>query len=456
MWILEQLARLLDRPLFPWKNVLVGFSLGQFVLEGLLSLRQYKVLQKTKAPKVLEGEVTQKVFDQSQAYGRAKAKFGFVSGLYGQIQNLVFVYGDVLPKLWGVAGFVLARYFPDRFQGEISQTLVFIFGFNILSTILSLPISYYNTFVLEEKFGFNKQTLKLWVTDMLKGQMLGIVLGAPIISAVLKIVQKTGNSFFYYLWLFGVFVQVFAITIYPIAILPLFNKLSPLEPGEIKTGVENLAKKLKFPLSELHVIDGSKRSAHSNAYFYGLPWKKHIVIYDTLLEKSQPQEVVAVLSHELGHWSLSHTTKLFGIAQFHMFYIFALFSVFVNNKSLYQSFGFVKEQPIMIGFLLFSDALAPMDAVVKLLMNILSRKFEFEADAFAQGLGYTKELASSLLKLQIQNLSTMDADWMYASYHYSHPILTERLAALGWKGGRVTELKAEDSEQPVKAADREL
>ncbi|KAJ5368375.1 CAAX prenyl protease 1 [Penicillium cataractarum] len=456
MWILEQLARLLDRPLFPWKNVLVGFSLGQFVLEGLLSLRQYKVLQNTKAPKVLEGEVTQKVFDQSQAYGRAKAKFSFVSGLYGQIQNLVFVYGDVLPKLWGVAGFVLARYFPDRFQGEISQTLLFIFGFNILSTILSIPVSYYNTFVLEEKFGFNKQTLKLWVTDMLKGQMLGIVLGTPIISAVLKIVQKTGNSFFYYLWLFGVFVQVFAITIYPIAILPLFNKLSPLEPGEIKTGVENLAKKLKFPLSELHVIDGSKRSAHSNAYFYGLPWKKHIVIYDTLLEKSQPQEVVAVLSHELGHWSLSHTTKLFGIAQFHMFYIFALFSVFVNNKSLYQSFGFVKEQPIMIGFLLFSDALAPMDAVVKLLMNILSRKFEFEADAFAQGLGFSKELASSLLKLQIQNLSTMDADWMYASYHYSHPILTERLAALGWKGGKVTELKEEDSEKPVKAADREL
>ncbi|KAJ5133543.1 CAAX prenyl protease 1 [Penicillium atrosanguineum] len=456
MWVLEQLARFLDRPLFPWKNVLVGFSVGQFVLEGLLSLRQYKVLQRTKAPKVLEGEVTQKVFDQSQAYGRAKAKFGLVSGLYGQIQNLAFIYGDVLPKLWSISGLVLARYLPGQFQGEITQTLVFIFGFNILSTILSVPISYYQTFVLEEKFGFNKQTVKLWVTDMLKGQMLGIVLGTPIISAVLKIVQKTGNSFFYYLWMFGVFVQIFAITIYPIVILPLFNKLSPLEPGAIKTGVEDLAKKLKFPLSELHVIDGSKRSAHSNAYFYGLPWKKHIVIYDTLLEKSEPQEVVAVLSHELGHWSLSHTTKLFGIAQFHMFYIFALFSVFVNNKSLYQSFGFIKEQPIMVGFLLFSDALAPMDAVVKLLMNILSRKFEFEADTFAQGLGFSDELASSLLKLQIQNLSTMDADPIYASYHYSHPILTERLAALGWKGGKVTSSKAEDSEKPVKAADREL
>jgi STE24 endopeptidase len=214
-----------------------------------------------------------------------------------------------------LSGLLLARYFPSRFQGEITQTLVFIFGFNLISTVLSLPISYYNTFVLEEKFGFNKQTLKLWVTDMLKGQMLGIVLGTPIISAVLKIVQKTGNSFFYYLWLFGVFVQIFAITIYPIVILPLFNKLSPLEPGDLKTGVEQLARKLNFPLHELYVIDGSKRSAHSNAYFYGLPWKKHIVIYDTLIEKSETEEVVAVLSHELGHWSLGHTTKLFAIAQ---------------------------------------------------------------------------------------------------------------------------------------------
>ncbi|PGH15854.1 hypothetical protein AJ80_05385 [Polytolypa hystricis UAMH7299] len=456
MNILQQLAQLLDRPFFPWKKVIVGFSLGQYILEGFLSFRQYKVLQQKKPPKVLQGEVSQKVFDDSQAYGRAKAKFGFVSGLYSQIQNVAFIYYDALPKLWAITGLWLTQYLPERFSGEISHTLLFLFTFNIFTTILSIPVSYYSTFVLEEKFGFNKQTVKLWITDMLKGQMLGIVLGTPIITAILKIVQKTGTGFFYYLWLFGIFVQLFAITIYPIAILPLFNKLSPLEPGQLKTGVENLAEKLKFPLKELYVIDGSKRSAHSNAYFYGLPWKKHIVIYDTLIEKSEPEEVVAVLSHELGHWSLSHTTKLFGIAQFHMFYIFALFSAFVNNKSLYNSFGFHNEYPIMIGFLLFSDALAPMDAVVKLLMNILSRKFEFEADAFAVKLGYTAELARSLVKLQIQNLSTMDADWMYASYHYSHPILSERLGALGWQGGKITDEKAADSEKPVKAADREL
>jgi len=150
---------------------------------------------------------------------------------------------------------------------------------------------------------------------MIKSQLLAFTLTPPILAGFLTIVQKTGDQFFYYLWLFGAGLQVFMITVYPITILPLFNKLSPLQPGGLKTGVESLAQRLKFPLNELYVIDGSKRSAHSNAYFFGLPWKKHIVIYDTLIEKSEEQEVVAVLAHELGHWSLGHTTKLFGISQ---------------------------------------------------------------------------------------------------------------------------------------------
>lgn len=285
------------------------------MLEGFLSLRQYKILQQTKPPKVLEDEVSQDVFDKSQAYGRAKAKFGFVSNLYGLLQNLAIIKYDGLPKLWDLTGVLITKFLPAKWTGEIVHTLAFFFVFNIATTILSLPISYYSTFVLEEKFGFNKQTVKLWITDMIKSQMLMVVLGAPLLSAFLAIIQKTGNSFFFYLWVFGVVVSVFMITIYPIAILPLFNKLSPLEEGPLKTGVENLAKRLDFPLKELYVIDGSKRSAHSNAYFFGLPWKKHIVIYDTLIEKSETDEVVAVLGHELGHWSLGHTTKLFGISQ---------------------------------------------------------------------------------------------------------------------------------------------
>jgi STE24 endopeptidase len=313
--LLQRLARALDRPLFPWKKLIVGFSLAQYVFESFLSLRQYKILQRTRVPKVLETEVDQETFDKSQAYGRAKAKFGFINGLYGLAQSLAIINYDVLPKLWAVTGSWLARYSPEGFSGEITHTLIFFFTFNLVSTALSLPTSYYSTFVLEEKFGFNKQTVQLWVTDMLKNQLLTVVLGTPILSAFLKIIQLTGNVFFYYLWAFSVTVMVIMITVYPIVIVPMFNKLSPLQDGPLKTGVENLAKRLNFPLDALYVIDGSKRSAHSNAYFFGLPWKKHIVIYDTLIEKSETEEVVAVLGHELGHWSLSHTTKLFGISQ---------------------------------------------------------------------------------------------------------------------------------------------
>lgn len=295
--------------------MIVGFSVAQFVFEGFLGLRQYRVLQRTKPPKVLELEVSQDVFDKSQAYGRAKAKFQLVSNLYSQIQNIAFYQLDILPKLWSWTGNLLLRFAPARFSGEISHSIVFILTFMFISQVLSLPTNIYQTFVLEEKFGFNKQTPKLFITDMIKSNLVAVVLAPPILSGFLAIIQKTGNQFFYYLWLFGAALQVFMITIYPIAILPLFNKLSPLEESKLKTEVEGLAKKLNFPLHELYVIDGSKRSAHSNAYFFGLPWKKHIVIYDTLIQKSETEEVVAVLAHELGHWSLGHTTKLFGISQ---------------------------------------------------------------------------------------------------------------------------------------------
>ena len=301
--------------MFPWKKLIIGFSVAQYLFEGFLGFRQYRVLQNKKPPKVLELEVSQEVYDKSQAYGRAKAKYEMFNGLYGQVQNIAFYQYDVLPKLWAWTGKLLLSFAPARFTGEISHSIVFILSFIVLHQVLSLPSSIYHTFVLEEKFGFNKQTPQLFVTDILKSNLLAFTLTPPILSAFLAIIQKTGNKFFYYLWLFGAGLQVFMITIYPIAILPLFNKLSPLEEGKLKTNVEDLAKKLEFPLHELYVIDGSKRSAHSNAYFFGMPWKKHIVIYDTLIEKSETQEVVAVLAHELGHWKLGHTTRLFGISQ---------------------------------------------------------------------------------------------------------------------------------------------
>jgi STE24 endopeptidase len=270
-------------------------------------------------------------------------------------------------------------YAPARFSGEITHSLVFFFLFGFIDTIVELPLSYYHHFVLEEKFGFNKMTTSLWLMDKVKGQLLTIAFGAPIGAAILSIIKRTGQNFFYYLWLFTLGVSLIGVTIYPILIVPLFNKLTPLEPGKLKDSIDALAAKLKFPLGELQVIDGSKRSSHSNAYFTGLPWKKKIVLYDTLLTQSSDREVEAVLAHELGHWSMSHTTKLLAISQFHVFYIFALFSAFVNNKSLYRSFGFTNEQPVLIGFMLFNEVFGPTDSIIKLGMNVITRTFEFQA-----------------------------------------------------------------------------
>ena len=394
----KQLAKALDRPLFPWKRLIVGFSVAKYVFEEFLSFRQYRVLQRKKPPKTLEDEVSQETFDKSQAYGRAKSKFGLVSGLFEQLQSFGILYYDILPKLWSWTGSLVSSYAPATYSGEIVHTLAFLFFMNVASTVIGMPFSYYRTFVLEEKFGFNKQTLKLWFVDMLKSQLLTALFGAPIISTFLWIIQRTGNQFFLWVWLFTVAVSMFMITIYPIVIVPFFNKLSPLEEGPLKKNIDALAHRLKFPLSELYVIDGSKRSSHSNAYFSGMPWKKHIVLFDTLIEKQEPKEIEAVLGHELGHWALSHTTKMLAIAQLHTFYIFTLFSCFINNRSMYAAFGF-KEQPIIIGLILFSDILSPMDAIFTLLMNILSRRNEFQAGLLLASLGNSCVLTFSQMSL---------------------------------------------------------
>jgi STE24 endopeptidase len=316
---------------------------------------------------------------ETQTYGRAKARYSFVRSCFDVAKSLATVYFNLFPQVWSVAGFILPRFLPARFQGEITQSLVFIFLFNYIDLIYGLPFSYYHTFVLEEKFGFNKTTLNTWIKDIVKGQALTLAFGVPIGSAFLKIIQMTGQSFFYYLWVFMLVIQVGAMTIYPIWIMPLFNKFTPLEPGPLKERIDALAAKLKFPLSELLVIDGSKRSSHSNAFFTGLPWKKRIVIYDTLMQKSTDQEVEAVLAHELGHWKRGHTTRLLMISQVQTFYVFALFSAFIENSSLFHSFGFDHEKPIIIGFLLYSAVSSCTEPLLSLAMHMLTRAYEYEA-----------------------------------------------------------------------------
>lgn len=268
----------------------------------------------------------------------------------------------------------------------------------------------------------------LW--DMIKGIILSIIIGPPVVAAIIVIVQKGGPYLAIYLWGFMFVLSLVMMTIYPTLIAPLFNKFTPLPEGELRDKIENLASSLRFPLKKLFVVDGSTRSSHSNAYMYGFFKNKRIVLYDTLIQQCKNvEEVVAVIAHELGHWKLNHTMYSFIAVQILTFLQFGGYTLVRNSKDLFQSFGF-DTQPVLIGLIIFQHTVTPLQHLVSFGLNLVSRSFEFQADAFAKKLGYATPLRAGLVKLQEENLSAMNTDPWYSTYHYSHPPLVERLAAI--------------------------
>ncbi|CAO3614325.1 unnamed protein product [Cunninghamella echinulata] len=331
---------------------------------------------------------------------------------------------------WYTSGSLLETYGGYGPEYQILQSLVFSVLFNWFSTLTSLPFSLYSTFVIEQKHGFNNQTIGLFFSDLVKNQIVMMVLMFPLLSACLWVIQATGDKFFFYVWALLLVFQLFIIMIYPTVIQPLFNKLTPLEEGDLRSQIEALAARIAFPLKKLYVIDGSKRSNHSNAYFYGFGKNKHIVLFDTLIEHSDNDEICAVLAHELGHWKMGHTLKLLGVSQVYTFIIFWMFSFFIHNAKFYQDFGF-HTTPLLIGFVLFQIIYIPVDSVISFCMHVYQRKNEYEADAFALKLGFASKLRSSLIKLSVKNLGGFNMDPWYSAWNNSHPTLTERLGKLG-------------------------
>ncbi|CCH61824.1 hypothetical protein TBLA_0F02850 [Henningerozyma blattae CBS 6284] len=461
MAIFETLQTAFDSADIPWKSIITLFTVGQFAFETYLTLRQYKALNIKTLPPVLKHEIDQDTFDKSRRYSKAKAKFSIFSDVFGLFQNLFFIKYDVLPKLWNTSVMLATNYLPTRFApvSTIAQSLCFLGLMTNLSNIIGLPLSYYHHFVLEEKFGFNKLTVKLWIQDMIKSNCLATLIGGPVLYLFLWIFDKFQSNFLWYICLFIFVVQILAMTIIPVFIMPLFNKFTPLEDGKLKKSIEDLASSVNFPLDKIFVIDGSKRSSHSNAYFTGLPFtSKRIVLYDTLVKESTVEEITAVLAHEIGHWQKNHVLNMVIFSQIHIFVIFSLFTSVYRNNSFYNSFGFfIGEKtdefllekmvssfssknstvltstfPTIIGFMLFNDLLTPLDCCMQFGISLLSRWQEYQADAYAKSLKFTHHLSRALINLQIKNLSTMNVDSLYSSYHYSHPTLAERLSALGY------------------------
>ncbi|KAJ1983723.1 zinc metalloprotease [Dimargaris verticillata] len=414
----------------PYKTLIMGIATALYLFETYLTYRQHQRLKVKIRPAAIVSIVTEDDFARANAYGLDKSRFSLVKSLFSHLQTLLVLHYDTLPWLWHAVGTALARYTGLGPEYEITQSMVFFMASMLLTTLLSLPFDLYYTFVVEARHGFNKQTVGLFFQDMVKSLALGGIIGGPIIAGFLRIIQWAGPNFYVHVWVFVVAVQLVMLTIYPTLIQPLFNKFTPLQDDTLRAQIEALAARLQFPLTKLYVVDGSKRSAHSNAYFYGFFKNKRIVLFDTLLDHADHEEICAVLGHELGHWKMNHVLRLFFITQAHIFTLFYLFSLVIHNQAMYHSFGFYDTMPLLVGFMLFQYLYLPVESVIELAMNILSRYNEFQADAFAVSLGYARPLSTALIKLQLKNLGNMNPDPWYSAYHYSHPPLVERLNAL--------------------------
>jgi STE24 endopeptidase len=352
-----EFLRTFDYESLPWKQMVMYFIVSIYLWELFLEFRQRSKLKIKHVPLTLKGIVDQSTFEKSNRYNIDKWSYKFMADLYTLAQTLVLIHYDILPLWWAKAGEVVAYF---GYSGEILQSVCFLFSQVVATSILNMPLNLYSTFVIEARHGFNKTTLATFITDILKAWLLTLVLGMPFLAGCLAIVQWTGTeNFTNYLFLFFSSFQIFMLMIYPTFIAPLFNKFTKLENGSLKTKIDSLASKFSFPLTQIYVVDGSKRSAHSNAYFFGLFNNKRIVLYDTLLEKTSEEEIVAVLgmdylmiAHELGHWYHSHMVSNIIIAFSHFYVLFSLFQLCINVPTLYTAFGF-NTRPVLIGFLLF-------------------------------------------------------------------------------------------------------
>lgn len=400
--------------------LIVGLLVADFLLEKLL-----EYLNSTRwsddLPEEVKGIYDEEKYQQQQAYEKVNFRFSMISSSFSFVIILFMVL---------CAGFAWVNTLALSLSGQPIITALVFFGILLLaSDLINTPFSVYDTFVIEQKFGFNKTTPKIFVLDKLKGWLLGAIIGGGLLALIIYIYQQTGQYFWIYAWLVISAFSILMVLFYSNLIVPLFNRQTPLSEGELKSAIEDFANKVGFKLDNIYVIDGSKRSTKANAYFTGLGAKKRIVLYDTLINDLTTGELVAVLAHEIGHYKKHHViwNLLLGILQTGI--VLFLFSLFVGSSELSAALG-VESPSFHIGLIAFGILYSPISMVTGLAMNLFSRKNEYQADAFAARNFDASELASALKKLSVKNLSNLRPHPAYVFVHYSHPTLLQRLKAL--------------------------
>jgi len=404
--------------------IILALIVFNYLLDVVLNVLNLKHVR-TDIPEEFQGVYDQEKYATSQKYLRENTRFDLISSTIQTPISVAFIL---------LGGFAwVNRLAESAGFGLIGTGLVFAGILILLSQVLSLPFSIYDTFVIEEKYGFNKTTPKTFVLDLIKGLVLTAIIGALVFSFVLWFFDQAGGRAWLYSWLVLVAIQLILMYIAPVYIMPLFNKFEPLEDGELKTAIEDYANKEGFALQGIFKMDGSKRSTKSNAYFTGFGKMRRIVLFDTLIEKHSVAELVSVLAHEVGHYKLKHITKMVVTSILSTGLMFYILSLFISQPGLYEAFGLQGDPKEMLyaGFIFFGFLYAPINLILSIVGNVLSRKHEFEADAFAvQTADEPESMIDALKKLSVDNLSNLTPHPALVFMEYSHPPVLERIKAI--------------------------
>jgi STE24 endopeptidase len=393
-----------------------------YLLELAVSFLEIRSLQ-PELPAEFKDVYDEEKYRMSQEYTRVNTAFSLIQETITLLLTLVFILAGGFNAVD-----LLARSIGS---GSISTGLLFTGLLILLSFLIGLPFSIYSTFVIEERFGFNKTTAKTFVLDLLKGMVLAAVIGGPLLAAVLWFFEITGSMAWIYCWLAVTLFTFILQFLAPVLIMPLFNKFTPLEDGELKEGITEYAAQQDFALQGIYTMDGSKRSTRLNAFFTGFGRFRRIVFFDTLVENLQSQEIIAVLAHEMGHFKQKHILKMMGISVLQTGVMFFILSLFLGNEQLFAAFG-MEHVSVYAGLIFFGFLYAPVSMLLSILLHIYSRKNEYEADAWAVNTTADRGegLMNGLKKLSVHNLSNLTPHPLNVFINYSHPPVLQRIQAI--------------------------
>ena len=399
---------------------------AELVLEAVN--RSHVLKFSDQAPEGLGDVMDAETYAKSNEYTLAKSRFGSIVLVFDAAVLALVVLSGVLPVLFG--------WWSEQFGDSNMYSALFLIAVTTIISIPGIPFEYWSQFKIEEKFGFNRSSVKLWVTDKIKGSVVGFLIGFPLLWLLISLVGWLGSAWWIYAFVIMIVFQLLMMVLYPMLIMPLFNKLSPLEEGPLKDRLMELSDRAGFKAKTIQVIDGSKRSGHSNAYFTGFGKFRRIVLYDTLIEQLSEEELEAVLAHEIGHYKKGHIPKMIGLSALMMLAAFWIINFLLHSSAFFEGFGFGPLEMGAIGnlgiaMLLFSFLGGLVTFWISPLFHGMSRKHEYEADAFARdAVGTWKPLSGALRRLSEKNLSNLNPHPLYSGFHYSHPTLLERERAM--------------------------